>query len=227
MRILLVEDDKHVADPLISWLEHHGHEVQHVRTGETALAAPSADLVLLDLGLPDLDGVEVCRRLRERSDVPIIVATARGDELDRVLGLNAGADDYLVKPFGLQELLARVAAVTRRMHRGVQASAGGPVAGPDGGSGRLKIDLRTHRALLDGEELQLARKEFDLLAFLYADLGAVRTREEIIDNVWDAHWHGSTRTLDVHVSTLRMKLGNQAWIETVRGVGFRLVEPHG
>ena len=224
MRILLVEDDKHVAEPLTSWLERHGHQVDRVRTGEAALAAPSADLVLLDLGLPDLDGSEVCRRLRTRSDVPIIVTTARGDEIDRVLGLNAGADDYVVKPFGFRELLARVDAVSRRVHRTHPAAEATP-APHNGTVGRLVVDARTRRVTIDGAELQLTRKQFDLLHFLYLDFGAVRTREEIIENVWDVHWFSSTRTLDVHVAALRTKLGGTEWIETVRGVGFRLCEP--
>jgi two-component system response regulator RegX3 len=221
VRILLVEDDEHVAEPLITWLTYHGHEVQHVPTAAGALEADGADLVLLDLGLPDLDGVELCRRFREGSDVPIIVATARSEENDRVLGLQAGADDYVVKPFGFRELLARIDAVARRARRAGQRG-GEPPAAPEG---RLVVDERTRRATLDGAELSLTRKEFDLLRFLWEDLGAVRTREEIIDNVWDAHWYGSTRTIDVHIAALRLKLGNPAWIETVRGVGFRLCEP--
>ena len=221
MRILLVEDDKHVAEPLVSWLEHHGHAVLHVRTAQAAFEVGDADLVLLDLGLPDMDGVEVCRRLRQRSDVPIIMATARDDEIDRVLGLNAGADDYVIKPFGFQELLARIEAVTRRLRRPTRAADDEPAAADR----RLVVDPRTRRVILDGEELQLTRKEFDLLAFLHEDFGAVRTREEIIDSVWDTQWYGSTRTLDVHVAALRAKLGDTGWIETVRGVGFRLGEP--
>ena len=227
MRILLVEDDRHVAEPVTSWLERHGHHVEHVRTGEAALAASPADLVLLDLGLPDLDGSEVCRRLREHSDIPIIVTTARGDEIDRVLGLNAGADDYVVKPFGFRELLARVDAVSRRARRSIPREAGAPPVSMERGSRRLTIDSRTRRATVDGVEMRLTRKEFDLLSFLYDDFGAVRTREEIIESVWDVHWFSSTRTLDVHVAALRTKLGEPAWIETVRGVGFRLREPSG
>ena len=221
VRILLAEDDTHVADPLVAWLGHHGHEVHHVRTAAALFEAPPADLVLLDLGLPDLDGVEVCRRLRQQSDVPIIVATARGDEIDRVLGLNAGADDYLVKPFGFRELLARMDAVLRRSDgRTAVAPTGHPMP-----EQRLQVDRRTRVATLDGQELHLTRKEFDLLAFLDDDFGAVRTREEILDAVWDTNWYGSTRTLDVHIAAIRTKLGDAAWIETVRGVGFRLAEP--
>jgi two-component system, OmpR family, response regulator RegX3 len=226
VQILLVEDDDHVAEPLIIGLERYGHTVDRVATGAEALRAPPQDMVLLDLGLPDLDGHEVCRRLREESDVPIIVLTARSDELDRVLGLQVGADDYVVKPYGFRELLARIEAVTRRSRR--RDPAGGsedpglvPVTVDPSGRG-LMVDARTRRANLNGEELKLTRKEFALLQFLAADPGAVRTREEIIDNVWDENWFGSTRTLDVHIGTLRVKLGGVEWIETVRGVGFRL-----
>ncbi|WP_035304408.1 response regulator transcription factor [Actinokineospora inagensis] len=217
MRILLVEDDDHVADPLVTGLTRHGHVVRHVATGGEALRAEPPDLVLLDLGLPDLDGYEVCRRLRAASDVPIIVLTARAEEIDRVLGLRIGADDYVIKPYGFRELLARIDAVTRRVRTAGsdETTAGEPVAG-------LVIDARTRRATLDGVELALTRKEFELLLFLSHDRGAVRTREEIIDAVWDENWFGSTRTLDVHIGSLRAKLGGADRIETVRGVGFRL-----
>jgi two-component system response regulator RegX3 len=219
MRILLVEDDDHVVEPLIAGLVRHGHEIVHAARGADALRAPETELVLLDLGLPDLDGYEVCRLLRARSDVPIIVLTARTAEIDMVLGLQVGADDYLVKPFGFRELLARIGAVTRRAARQVKSSTSEAVPR------RLIIDGRTRRASLDGAELKLTRKEFDLLRLLSEDLGAVLTREEIIDKVWDENWLGSTRTLDVHIGSLRAKLGSAMWIETLRGVGFRLVEP--
>lgn len=224
MELLLVEDDDRIADPLVRGLEREGFATNRVRTAAEALAAPSADLVLLDLGLPDADGLTVCRELRARSSVPIIVVTARGEEIDRVLGLELGADDYLVKPFGYRELVARIRAVLRR------TGAGGPERADDGTSavieiGGLVIDRRTHRAALDGAELALTRKEFDLLALLASDPGAVRTRTEILEQVWDPHWYGPTKTLDVHVASLRRKLGDQAWIETVRGVGYRLGAP--
>jgi two-component system, OmpR family, response regulator RegX3 len=218
MRILLVEDDIRVVEPLTAGLVRHGHEVVHAACGADALLATGMELVLLDLGLPDLDGYEVCRRLRAKSDVPIIVVTARADEIDLVQGLQIGADDYLVKPYGFRELLARIGAVTRRNTRQGPAS--------NGALRRLAVDARTRRASLDGVELKLTRKEFDLLQFLSEDPGAVLTREEIIDKVWDENWYGSTRTLDVHVGSLRAKLGDTTWIETFRGVGFRLVEPN-
>jgi two-component system response regulator RegX3 len=162
----------------------------------------------------------VCRRLRARSDVPIIVVTARGEEVDKVLGLELGADDYLVKPFGFRELLARIRAVTRRTERRAGNNAGGPIE-----LGPLALDRRSHRVTLDGIEVALTPKEYDLLLYLATDPGAVRTRQEIVEEVWDPHWYGPTKTLDVHVAALRKKLGDPAWIETVRGVGFRLVAP--
>src|SRR6266516_3964214 len=177
------------------------------------------DVVLLDLGLPDLDGYEVCRRLRARSDVPIIVVTARSDEVDRVIGLELGADDYIVKPFGFRELTARIRAVTRR--RTPQGEGSLSVVQV----GALTIDRRTRRVMLDGDEVPLTPKEFDLLALLAEDPGAVFTRQRILEEVGDPHWYGPTKTLDVHVASLRRKLGDSGWIETVRGVGFRLNSP--
>jgi DNA-binding response OmpR family regulator len=175
------------------------------------------EIVLLDLGLPDIDGYEVCRRIRVSSSVPIIVVTARGDEIDRVLGLELGADDYLVKPFGFRELVARIHAVTRRTS-GRDETVDSPIRIADG----FTVDLRSRRAILDGRELALTRKEFDLLALLATEPGAIHTREEILEQVWDAHWYGPTKTLDVHIASLRRKLGDPTLIETVRGVGFRL-----
>jgi DNA-binding response OmpR family regulator len=216
VRILVVEDDDAIAEPLVKGLVHEGFDVDRVPTGNAALAADEPDLVLLDLGLPDMDGYEVCRALRTRSAVPIIVITARGDEVDRVIGLELGADDYVVKPFGFRELIARIRAVARR--------AGGGRGGEPAvlRVGRLEVDLRTHRVTVDGDAVDLTLKEFDLLALLASDPGAVRTRMEILEEVWDPHWYGPTKTLDVHVASLRKKLGDPRLIETVRGVGFRL-----
>jgi DNA-binding response OmpR family regulator len=194
-----------------------GSDVARVATGGAALDrdAVAADLVLLDLGLPDVDGYEVCRALRKRSDVPIIVITARGDEVDRVVGLELGADDYVVKPFGFRELTARIRAVARR--------AGGRASEPAVVRvGALEVDVRGHRVTVDGRAVELTAKEFDLLALLASDPGAVRTRREILEEVWDPHWYGPTKTLDVHMASLRKKLGDPGLIETVRGVGFRL-----
>jgi DNA-binding response OmpR family regulator len=218
MRILLVEDDEDIAEPLIVGLQREGFEVQRVSSAAEALAAPLPDLVLLDLGLPDAHGFEVCRQLRARSSLPIIMVTARDDEIDRVTGLELGADDYVVKPFGFRELAARIRAVTRRTS-GTQSVSGTQQLGS------LEIDRREHRVLLDGEELALTPKEFDLLELLAVDPGAMVTRRDILAEVWDPHWYGTTRTVDVHIASLRKKLGHSDWIETCRGVGFRLSIP--
>lgn len=216
MQLLLVEDDPAIAAPLVTGLERQGFSVRWVETGADALNADVGDLVLLDLGLPDLDGQVVCRRLRERSSVPIIVVTARSEEVDRVALLEMGADDYVVKPFGFRELVARIRAVLRRTGHDEQT--------PDGHSGRITIDSRTRQVTVDGNAVQLTPKEFDLLAFLADDAGAVRTRDEILRAVWDENWWGSSKTLDVHVASLRRKLGSPDLVETVRGVGYRLAD---
>jgi two-component system, OmpR family, response regulator RegX3 len=217
MRVLLVEDDDAIAEPLTSGLGRHGFQVSRARTGAEALAAAPHDVVLLDLGLPDMDGIDICRRLRASSTVPIIVVTARSEEVDRVLGLELGADDYVVKPFGFRELVARIRAVTRRVRPTTS-----PTEGPQR-VGRLELDRRQRQVRLDEAEVTLTAKEFDLLALLAEDPGAVFAREQILEQVWDPHWFGPTKTLDVHVASLRKKLGDPGWIETVRGVGFRLV----
>ncbi len=217
MRLLVVEDDDAIAVPLVEGLSRAGYSVDRAATGTEALARVArADLVLLDLGLPDMDGSEVCRQVRKTSAVPIIVVSARGDESDRVLGLELGADDYLVKPFGLQELVARVRAVSRRA-----VSDAEPLSQR---VGAVEIDRRTRRVTVDEREVALSPKEFDLLSLLGQDPGAVVSREQIMDEVWDPHWYGPTRTLDVHVASLRKKLGDPGLIETVRRVGFRLRE---
>ncbi len=231
-RVLLVEDDTGIAEPLVEGLEKAGFAVTHVTLGRDALAAPRPDLVLLDLGLPDLDGSEVARSLRAVSGVPIIVVSAQGDEIDRVLLLELGADDYVVKPFGLRELVARMRAVLRRARPDPAGEAGGePAAGAPAGDGAaggghqvfgpLEIDRRSRRVTLSGIEMDLAPREYDLLALLASDPGAVFTREKIIEEVWDPHWWGSTKTLDVHVAAVRRKLGDGSWIATIRGVGYR------
>jgi two-component system, OmpR family, response regulator RegX3 len=219
VQVLVVEDDDSIAEPLAKGLGREGFDVVRVATGEAALAAGPTDIVLLDLGLPDMDGYEVCRRLRAVSDVPIIVITARGDEVDRVVGLELGADDYVVKPFGFRELVARMRAVTRRAENRSSAPEGVRRLGP------VEVDVRSRRVLVDGKEIELTRKEFDLLALLTEDPGAIRSRDEIMETVWDAHWYGPTKTLDVHVAGLRRKLGDPTLIETVRGVGFRTAGP--
>ena len=222
MHLLVVEDDTSIAEPLLDGLRREGFDVTWVATGAEALATPASDLVLLDLGLPDMDGKDVCREMRERSTVPIIVVTARGDEIDRVVLLELGADDYMVKPFGFRELVARIRAVHRRSS---SALAEPNVDDPMQRLGVLTIDRRTRRVTVGDTEVTLTPKEFDLLSLLADDPGAVRTREEIMDEVWDPHWYGPTKTLDVHMAALRKKLGEADWITTIRGVGFRLDVP--
>jgi DNA-binding response OmpR family regulator len=217
VRVLIVEDEDAIAEPLAKGLIREGFEVERVVTGQQALEATEPDVVLLDLRLPDLDGYTVCRELRARSDVPIIMVTAKGEEIDRVVGLELGADDYIVKPFGFRELVARIRAVTRRAAPRVDERRPRRV-------GPLEVDSRSRRARLDGRELELTPKEFDLLALLASDPGAVVSRQRILEEVWDTHWYGHTKTIDVHVASLRKKLGDPSWIETVRGIGFRFRE---
>jgi DNA-binding response OmpR family regulator len=215
---LVVEDEDAIAEPLVDGLRREGFDVTRVANGNDALEAAACDLVLLDLRLPDIDGLDVCRQIRERSRVPIIVVTARGEEADRVVGLELGADDYLVKPYGLRELIARIRAVSRRT-----AAAG--AAGEPMRVGGLEVDERARTASLGGEELELTPKEFDLLAALARDPGAAVTRQRLLADVWQTTWYGSSKTIDVHVAALRKKLGDPHWIETVRGIGFRLRAP--
>ncbi len=215
MHLLVVEDEDSIAEPLVEGLRAEGFDVTRVATGQDALDAPPADLVLLDVRLPDMDGFAVCRELRSRSEVPIIMVTAKGEEIDRVVGLELGADDYVVKPFGLRELVARIRAVARR-------SPGRPGARETLVAGALKVDVPARRATLDGRELRLTLKEFDLLALLASEPGVVIDRQRILREVWDTTWYGSSKTVDVHVATLRKKLGDPTLIETVRGIGLRL-----
>ncbi|ANP53415.1 DNA-binding response OmpR family regulator [Streptomyces griseochromogenes] len=234
MRVLLIEDDNRVAGPLMEGLSRFGFTVEHARTGAAGLAAGEAEMVLLDLGLPDMDGIDVCRTLRLRSQVPIIMISARNDEVDRVLGLELGADDYLSKPFGVRELVARIRAVFRRAGPAAAEPASampvpgvdrpGPVAHPQQ-IGPLVIDRRGRQVHLHQTPVGLAPKEFDLLAYLADDPGAVRTRQQILDAVWEPNYFGPTKTLDVHVAALRRKLGDPAWIDNIRSVGFRLTPP--
>jgi two-component system, OmpR family, response regulator RegX3 len=216
--VLVVEDDAHIAEPLVAGLRRFGFAPTWVTTGAGALQADDPDVVLLDLALPDIDGLEVCRQLRADSDVPILVITARGEEIDRVALLETGADDYLVKPFGFRELIARIRAVLRR-------TAPSGDAEEDQQIGGLSIDRRRHKVCVNGVEVALTPKEFDLLAALAEEPGIVLTRQQLLEQVWDPHWYGPTKTIDVHVASLRKKLGDAAWIETVRGVGLRLGRP--
>jgi len=216
-RLLLVEDDPSIAEPLVAALRREGHDVVWSSTGTEGLAAagPEVDLVLLDLGLPDIDGLEVCRRIRARlPELPVLMLTARAEEVDAVVGLDAGADDYVTKPFRLAELMARIRAALRR------APAATVTAVQD-----VRIDHAARRAWRGDTELDLSAKEFDLLALLAGAAGQAVTRDRIMREVWDEHWYGPTKTLDMHISWLRKKLGDDPsaprLITTLRGVGFR------
>ncbi|GAA2487328.1 response regulator transcription factor [Streptomyces gobitricini] len=237
MRLLLVEDDDHVAAALSAILKKHGFDVTHARNGEEALQAvlPAANagrvpfgVVLLDLGLPDQDGYQVCGRIRKLTTTPVIMVTARADVRSRIHGLNLGADDYVVKPYDTGELLARIHAVSRRSAAADTDDSAGP-GGTDEAAplrlGSVTIELSTRRVSVAGAEVQLTRKEFDLLALLAQRPGVVFRREQIISEVWRTSWEGTGRTLEVHVASLRAKLRMPALIETVRGVGYRLVAP--
>ena len=223
----MVEDERSITEPLSEALAREGFDTEVAGTVADALELARTlepDLVLLDVMLPDGSGYDVARELRAGSGVPIIMLTARGEETDRVVGLELGADDYIVKPFSAREVVARIRAVLRRAGDG---------AGPRGSGaieiGPLRLDRARRDATLDGEELDLTRKEYELLELLMSEAGAVITRERLIDEVWDVNWFGSTKTLDVHVSGLRRKLGDSSssprFIHTVRGVGFRFSGP--
>ncbi|HET6860429.1 MAG TPA: response regulator transcription factor [Streptomyces sp.] len=213
-RVLVVESDSSDAESLAAGLRRHGHTVERVGTGVEALQAyGDVDLVLLDLELPDLDGLEVCREIRLVCDIPLIAVTSRGAEIERVLGLQAGADDYLVKPYGFRELMARMGAVMRRSRP--QYLAAKVVS-----HGPLHIDANTRKVSLHGRRVGVTLKEFDLLYFLASHPHTVIPRKRLMQQVWGDSW--SRRTADTHVSSLRSKLGSSDWIITVRGVGFQL-----
>jgi two-component system, OmpR family, response regulator RegX3 len=223
--VLLVEDEQSISEPFAHALTRGGFRTTVARTGAEAfalMATVDPDVVLLDLALPDADGRDVCRRLRRESDVPIIMVTASGTVTDRVVGLELGADDYVVKPFASGEVIARIRAVLRR-GRASPARGSGEVTVQD-----LRIDPGARRAWRSGDELELTRKEFDLLFRLARDAGRVVDRESLMSDVWDMNWFGSTKTLDVHIAWLRRKLGDDPaaprYIHTVRGVGFRLAD---
>lgn len=224
MHVLVIEDDDAVADGIIDGLSDRSITTTRVATGAAGIAAVETDrpdLVVLDLGLPDMDGTEVCRRLRATSAVPIIIVSARDEEVDRVVALEIGADDYVVKPFGMRELVARIHAVTRRS--GAESLPSPPST--TAAESRLIVDSRARRILLDGVEVHLTPREFDVLEYLDSDRGAVFRRADIVRDVWDTTWFGTAKTLDAHIAAIRKKLGDAGWIEAVRGVGFRLVEP--
>jgi two-component system, OmpR family, response regulator RegX3 len=220
--ILLVEDEPAIAEPLAESLEREGFDLELAVTAAAGVESAERlepDLILLDLMLPDGSGFDVCREVRRTSQVPIIMLTARGDEADRVVGLELGADDYVVKPFSAREVAARVRAVLRRTSAQPRPEGGASIEVDD-----VRLDPATRTVTRAGEPVELARKEFDLLHLLMANAGSVVTRERLIDEVWDTNWFGSTKTLDVHVSALRKKLGDDSaaprYIRTVRGVGF-------
>jgi DNA-binding response OmpR family regulator len=237
VQLLVVEDDDHVAGALVSVLGRHGYEVVRARDGASALRelSPRTDMVLLDLSLPDIDGFEVCRRIRRVSDTPIIMVTARTRLDARIRGLELGADDYVTKPYDVREVLARIDAVMRRGRGrewdGARAEAAEARVRVRG----LVVDLarrevrRTTGAVADaaGAVVELTRKEFDLLALLVRQRGSVLTRERILRDVWGSSWKGLGRTLEVHVASLRRKLGEPDVVETVRGVGYRVAVPDG
>jgi two-component system, OmpR family, response regulator RegX3 len=223
--VLLVEDEESISEPFARALARVGFQTRVARTGSEAIELASTlapDVVLLDLALPDQDGRDVCRQLRQGSGVPIIMVTASGALTDRVVGLELGADDYVVKPFSVAEVVARIRAVLRRAQPSRSAD-------PRKAIGELRIDLPARRVWRGEQEVDLTRKEFDLLARLVQDAGRVVTREALMSDVWDMNWFGSTKTLDVHIAWLRRKLGDDparpTYIHTVRGVGFRLSEP--
>ncbi len=214
IRVLLVEDDLRFAIALTAALHRTGYHVDHRATMRAALSAPPGDLILLDLGLPDGHGIDLCRRLRRESDVGIIVLTARGDEPDRVAGLRGGADDYVVKPFSFAELQARMESVLRRSR---PRNAGRYAVGD------LRVDVGRHLVTVSGEPVALTPKEFRLLAALVVQPGSAVSREDLLSAVWRTSWVGRSRSLDVHMAALRGKIGRGARIETIRGVGYRLM----
>jgi DNA-binding response OmpR family regulator len=233
MRLLLVEDDNHVAAALSAVLKRHGFDVAHAHDGEEALRelvpeddSPSFSVVLLDLGLPGQDGFEVCGRIRDVTSAPVIMVTARSDVRSRIHGLNLGADDYVVKPYDTGELLARIHAVSRRSATEDPDAAESAQQGEDTlRLGPVTVEPATRQVAVDGIRVSLTRKEFDLLALLAQRPGVVFRREQIISEVWRTNWEGTGRTLEVHVASLRAKLALPTLIETVRGVGYRLVVP--
>ncbi|PRX06299.1 UNVERIFIED_ORG: DNA-binding response OmpR family regulator [Actinomadura viridilutea] len=222
MRVLLVEDDDRLADALTTALTGRGHRVERVvRAGDGLRLKDGCDFVLLDLGLPDMDGLDMLRRLRRVSAVPVIVITARTEERAVLRGLRAGADDYLVKPFKIMELLARMDAVARRSAP-VRGAGGRSPAADLVEAGDVRIDLRAREVVVDGRPVALTRREFDVLALLAREPGVVRSREEILDAVWGDAFLAASRSLDVHIAGIRAKTGRPGLIRTLRGTGYRL-----
>jgi DNA-binding response OmpR family regulator len=229
-RILFVEDEASISEPFSRALSREGFDPIVARTAKEALALAERlppDLVLLDLNLPDGDGRDVARELRRHSDMPIVMLTARGTETDRIVGLELGADDYVVKPFSGAEVIARIRAVLRRSTRSSPEADPRPSAPAEIGS--LRVDYGSRQVTLGGSPVELSRKEFDLLSELVRSAGKVVSREDLMARVWDENWFGSTKTLDTHIGWLRRKLGDDTaatrYIHTVRGVGFRFSSP--
>jgi DNA-binding response OmpR family regulator len=223
--VLVVEDESSISEPLAAYLGREGYDAEvadSLAAARASLDRAEPDVILLDVMLPDGDGRDLCREVRGRSDVPIVMLTARGEEVDRIVGLELGADDYVVKPFSAAELVARIRAIQRRGR--AQGARRGPTV-----VGALSLDPSSRTVTKDGEPIELAAKEFDLLRLLMSRAGEVVGREEIMDEVWDPHWFGPTKTLDVHVSWLRKKIEDEPssprYITTVRGVGFRFAAP--
>ena len=226
-RVLVVEDETSISEPLAEHLAREGFDPEVAGTLEdaaTSYESREPDFLLLDVMLPDGDGRDLCRAIRRRSDVPIIMLTARGEEVDRIVGLELGADDYVVKPFSAGELVARMRAI---MRRGRASAADEPK--PAVTIGAITLDPSSRTVTREGDDVALAAKEFDLLQMLMSHAGEVVPREQIMDEVWDPHWFGPTKTLDVHISWLRKKLerdpGHPRYITTSRGVGFRFAAP--
>jgi DNA-binding response OmpR family regulator len=216
--VVVIEDDPHIADLVDLYLRRDGYRVLLARDGEQGLTLINQEepwIVILDVGLPgQLDGFDVCRRIRAKGNLPVLFLTARDDEVDRILGLELGADDYLVKPFSPRELVARVRAILRRTRD----------VGPQQESvsiGGLEVDLRRREARSGGVVVALATREFDLLAFFSGNIGLALSRQQLLDGVWGADWYGDERTVDVHVAQLRKKLGDSLPLATVWGVGYR------
>ena len=227
MRVLLIEDDPAVATGVVDGLRGAGFQVLHVATGEEgvkkAVESEGPDLVLLDLGLPDVDGYDVCRAIRATSQIPIIVISARDDEIDRVVGLELGAYDYVTKPFGIRELVARIRAVSRRTSPETSSAKTQELQQ----LGAMSIDRRAQRLFVDREEVALTATEFELLSVLAEDPGAVYRRTDLLERVWSTSLYVTPKTVDAHIAAVRRKLGHPDWIEAVRGVGFRLEIPRG
>lgn len=223
--VLVVEDEPDLAAMIRTYVQAAGFRARAVHTGPDALDIARADqpaVVILDLGLPGMDGIEVCRQLRTFTDCYVLMLTARTDEIDKVIGLSVGADDYITKPFSLRELVARIQAVLRRPRTGTQDSVVSSF-------GELHLDAAGRRVEIDGTPVDLTRTEFDILALLAANPGIVLARRRIIDEVWDPAWVGDEHVVDVHIANLRSKLGDDpaapTYIETVRGIGYRWIRP--